>query len=470
MNRDMSQSLRNRRVIRIHYLIFVLQALGSLVIGWMLCPDLGQIGQGLVRLMVHPSLLSTDYMVVGRNIGVSFINAGLLMLATLTIYRIVKAKLQGLQVAALLMVFAYSFYGKNLLNIWPIVIGVFLEAKLAKKAPDKVAPLAFFAGSLAPLVSVLAFGTPRLIDAPMYVTLPVGALAGLIAGMLIGKFSGFVGGLHKGTILYNGAMSSGIVGILSNFFMISVGLGHDRLLNNEFISGQNRLLGMIVAGIALYYLICGLVLNKGTRGLDYFVRKSFTATDFVYQFSMGKTLINMGLVCLMMLLYVWVLPGAQLNGPVFGGLFTIVGFAAHGVTVVSAIPAVAGVFFGAFATGGIGGVLAGEGFLAAALAKASSRDMLVAAMFVGGFSPMTKIYGPFTTFIAGILHCVTVPNLAPLHGWMVGYNNGFSMGIVAILFLPLIEMLGKKDYFYSVYHRYFGKEQVEENAVLKKHF
>ena len=460
--------MNNKALVRTHYLVFVIQAIASIAIGIVLCPDPPKLLNGLARIVSHPSLLSTDYMVVGGAIGVSFVHAGLMMLCTLGIYRIVNAKLQGLQVAALLMVFAYSFYGKNLLNIWPIVAGVFWEAKRAGKPADSVAPLAFFAGSLAPLVSVLAVGTPLLIRAPIAVTTSVGIGAGFLAGYLIGKFAAFVRTLHHGAILYNGAMSSGIVGILSNFILISLRLGHNKLLDNAFISGQNQLLGLIVFTLALYYMVAGIILNGGIRGLDYFIGKSFRGMDFVYQFSMGKTLINMGLVCLMMLLYVLILPDAQLNGPVFGGLFTIVGFAAFGVTIPSMLPAVGGVLAGAFFTGGLGGLLAGENFFDAAIEKVASRDMLVAAMFVGGFSPMTVMYGSFATFVAGVLHSITVPNIAPLHGWMVGYNNGFAMGIIAMFFLPIIEMLGKKDYFYRLYRGFFGKEQTEEYPVLKK--
>lgn len=460
--------MKRTRVIRQHYTVFLLMALGTLALGIFLCPDIERIRRGLLQIVMHPSLLPTDYMTVGGHIGVSFVHAGLMMLTAIAVFAMVGAKLQGLQVAALMMVFAFAFCGKNLLNIWPLVIGVFIEAKVANKDPAAVVPLAFFAGSLSPLVSVLAVGTPLLIHAPLTLTVPVAIVAGVIAGMLIGRFAAFVRTLHRGTILYNGAMSSGIVGILTNFLLIAMGLGHDKLIDNIYIVGFNKLLGWIVFGYAMYFLIAGLYLNKGFKGLGYFVGHTFNGTDFVYQFSMGKTLINMSLVCLAVLLYVLVIPRAQLNGPVIGGLFTIVGFAANGVTLPSMLPALAGVFMGSFLTGGVGGALVGNSFAKAGLARVASRSMVIAAMFSGGFSPMTKLYGPSASFAAGMLFSITVTNIAPLHGWMINYHNGFSMGLVAMLFLPVIQIYSEKDYVYRVYKGYFGKQQTEEHSVLKK--
>lgn len=459
--------MNGQKEVRAHYLVFFILGLLSIGIGILLCPDFTQIRAGLLHMILHPSLLSTDYMVVGQCMGASFVNAGLLVWATLLVYRWAQAKLQGLQVAALMMVFGYGFFGKNLFNVWPLVIGVMLASRHAGRNPREDVALAFFAASLSPLVSVLAVGTPLMIHASLWITVPISVAAGILGGFLIGRFSAYVRRLHHGASLYNGALSSGMVGILANFLLISVGLGHDRLLDNTFISGENLTLGLIVFGLSLYFILTGLILNKGFRGLHYFLGRSFSSIDFVYQFSLGKTLMNMGLVGLFCLLYVVLIPGAQLNGPVYGGLFTIVGFAAHGVTLPAMLPAAVGVSLGAFFTGGISGVLTGGDFLGPAIEKLGSRDMLVAWMFVGGFSPMTKMYGVTAAILAGFLHSITVTNIAPLHGWMVGYNNGFSMGLIAMLFFPMIEMMSKRDYFYKIFKGFLGKEQTEQGVLEK---
>lgn len=457
--------LQANKIVRQHYMVFLIMALASIVLGVILCPDIVRIANGLRQIILHPSLLPTDYLTVGGHIGVGFVHAGLMTLCALFVLRVVKAKLMGLQVAGLMIIFAFSFCGKNLFNIWPLIFGVILEAKTSGKKGEDVVSLAFFACALAPLVSVLSVGTPHLILAPPMVTVPLGIVAGVIAGFLIGKYDSFVRTMHHGTVLYNGAMSAGIVGVLTNFFLIDIGLGHDRLVDNIYIVGQNRLLGWIVFGYALYFLVCGLILNGGFRGIKYLVLETFQGTDFVYQFAMGKTLINMGIVCLIALGYVLLMPKGQLNGPVFGGLFTIVGFAAQGVTPFSMLPAMGGVFMGSFLTGGIRGALVGQSFITAGLYRASIRDSVVAAMFSGGFSPMVKMYGPSAVFAAGMLFSMTVSNIPPLHGWMVNYNNGFSMGLVAVLFLPVIKMYSDRDYVYKIYKGFFGKKQLEEEDL-----
>lgn len=453
--------------VRLHYLVFLGLGIGTCLLGWLLTPDFTVQKAGMWRILVHPSLLPTDYFAVG-GIGVGLVNAGLLTLAVLIVYRLVGATLTGLQVAALMMVYGYAFFGKNLFNIWPLAAGVFVAAAWKKESLADAAPLAFFAGSLSPLVSVLAFGEQAAIAIPLAVSVPISVVAGFIAGVLIGRYAVFVRTLHRGMVLYNGAMSSGIVGILAYFVMRSIGLENDSLRSTEFITGQNALLGWIVVGVSVYFLITGLLLGGGRRGIRHLLIGTFRGTDFVYQYSMGRVLINMGVVSLLSLAYILLLPGAQLDGPVVAGLFTVVGFAAHGATAPGVIPPVFGVFLGAFLTGGLGGLLQGAAFLSSALAKAASRDMLVAAMFAGGFAPMMRLLGPMTATTAGAVHSIAVSNIAPLHGWMVGYNNGFSMGLVAILFLPVLEMMGRRDFLYRWYGRTLGRRLNESESVLRR--
>lgn len=456
-----------KREVNIHYTIFLVMAFASLIIGFVLMPDLDRVREGLIAIIKHPSLLSTDYMVVGGSIGTSFVNASIITFMALGMFRAVGAKLQGLQVAGLLMVFGYGFYGKNPLNIIPLALGVLLEAKVTGKKLEDVVALACFAAALSPLVSVLAFGTPLMIDAPLSTTLPIAIVTGIVAGGFIGKFSGYVAKLHYGASLYNGALASGIVGILINFLLVSIGLGHDRLVDNVFIAGQNRLLAGIAIGFCVYFILVGVFLNRGFRGLQYFIPRAFVKMDFVYQFSMGKTLINMGLIGLVMIAYVLVIPKAQFNGPIYGALFTIIGFAAHGVTLPAMLPCVLGVFAGAFLTGGTAHYLIHGNFIAGALEKVATRDMLLAALFIGGFSPITKMISPAAGFFGGMLHSITVPQIAILHGWMVGYNNGVSIGLIAMLFFPLIETVGKNPYLGRILKR-FAKEE-DTQHVLKKH-
>src|SRR5580765_7925673 len=88
----------------------------------------GQIVRGLWTIVTTRDALLTDYFGVG-GIGAACVNAGLLTLCACVVYYITDAKVTGAAVACLFLVLGFGLFGKNLLNIWSIVLGVFLYAK-----------------------------------------------------------------------------------------------------------------------------------------------------------------------------------------------------------------------------------------------------------------------------------------------------------------------------------------------------
>ena len=51
--------------------------------------------------------------------------------------------------------------------------------------------------------------------------------------------------------------------------------------------------------------------------------------------------------------------------------------------------------------------------------------------------------GPFTGFFMGIIHAYLVTKTAALQGYMSLYNNGFSIGILAVLFFQTEKIISK---------------------------
>ena len=78
---------------------------------------------GLGAIVTTRDALLTDYFGVG-GIGGGCVNAGLLTLAAAFVYWRTGAKITGASVAALFLVLGFGLFGKNLLNVWPIVLGV----------------------------------------------------------------------------------------------------------------------------------------------------------------------------------------------------------------------------------------------------------------------------------------------------------------------------------------------------------
>lgn len=72
-----------------------------------------------------------------------------------------------------------------------------------------------------------------------------------------------------------------------------------------------------------------IIIPFGFWGFEIFDSSGKLTTDFIANSGIGATLINIGLVGLMLSSYV-LLVGGQLNGPVIGAILSAVGFSAFG--------------------------------------------------------------------------------------------------------------------------------------------
>ena len=144
-------------------------------------------------------------------------------------------------------------------------------------------------------------------------------------------------------------------------------------------------------------------------------------TDFIALAGFGPTLANMGVSGAIGMAYI-LLVGGELNGPVIGAIFTIVGFAAFGKHPRNIVPIMAGVFLGS-------------------LAKPWSADdpsILLAALFGTTLAPIAGRFGWHWGVVAGFIHSSAALTVGPLHAGLNLYNNGFAAGIVASVLVPVI--------------------------------
>jgi hypothetical protein len=118
-------------------------------------------------------------------------------------------------------------------------------------------------------------------------------------------------------------------------------------------------------------------------------------TDFIALAGIGPTFANMGLCGAIAMAYILVV-GGELNGPVIGAIFTIVGFAAFGKHPRNIVPIMVGVFLGS-------------------LAKPWNVDdpsILLAALFGTTLAPIAGRFGWHWGVVAGFVHssaALTVP-------------------------------------------------------------
>lgn len=401
---------------RITYLIFV-SAL-TLFAGFFFNSP-GEILEGLGRILTSSSILLTDYMAVG-SIGAAFVNSGILMLLSIFIAMRSNTSVSGPLIAAVFTIGGFAFFGKNLYNIWPIMTGVLLYAKVQKEPFGKFILPAFFGTALGPLVSQISFGFA--LTQPTGILL--GILAGIAAGFILPPLASHFIRFHQGYNLYNIGFTSGIVGLL--FMSLLRGLDLNNPPTAILLEGHMQELAIYLTILFLSMILYGFEtcqdIGKGLGHL--FAHPGRLVSDFVASDGFPVTLINMGLLGFLSTGYV-ILTGGTLNGPILGGIFTVVGFGAFGKHVKNVVPVMAGIY------------LANLIFMW----EVSSIGSLLAALFATTLAPIAGAYGILPGILAGFLHMAVVMNVGYLHGGMNLYNNGFSGGFVAAILVPIFDSL-----------------------------
>ena len=98
-----------------------------IVIGLFLQP-INEIIPGIIRIVREPDVLITDYFAVG-GIGAALINAGLTTLLSIALLYFSGKEMDGHTITSSCLMFGFSLFGKNIVNIWAIMAGVVLYAK-----------------------------------------------------------------------------------------------------------------------------------------------------------------------------------------------------------------------------------------------------------------------------------------------------------------------------------------------------
>ena len=115
-----------------------------------------EIIEGLKNIILVPDILITDYIVVG-GVGATFVNCALLILIYVALLLLLKIKPSGTIIAGIFTVAGFSLFGKNLFNVWPIIIGVWLYAKIQKETFSKYIVVAIFGTTMSPAFIQVAF-------------------------------------------------------------------------------------------------------------------------------------------------------------------------------------------------------------------------------------------------------------------------------------------------------------------------
>lgn len=378
--------------------------------------------RGMVTIVLTRDALVTDYFELA-GFGAAFLNAGLVLSLAILLIRLQKIPFTGLTMAVLMINAGFALFGKNPVNVLPMLLGTWLYARFHHAGMSRYIYTALFGSCLAPMVTELVY----LLPFSLPVNLGIAVAVGIFSGFVLPPLSVHTASMHMGYNLFN----MGFAGGLFAFVMVCVLQSFGLESNNVFIWRYGRP-AWLLTGMYLYFaaaLLFGLFLDRDSlRSLRKLVRRPGRAvTDFVLMDGVSTTLVNMGIIGLLCTTYI-LLIGGDFSGPVVGAVLTAFGFAAFGVHVKNYPPVLAGVLLSTFFTHRL----------------PTTPGIQMGAIFAAGLAPIAGQFGILAGIIAGMLHAAVAVCSSALYGGLNLYNNGFSTGLVAIVLVPAFESFLKR--------------------------
>lgn len=389
-----------------------------LIAGLFLQP-LPDIFQGLLMILKEPDFLITDYIALG-GIGAAFVNAGVLTLVCIGILYYLKMDMDGHTITSVFLMMGFSLFGKNILNIWTILFGVWCYARYHKVPLSKYIYVGFYGTCLSPIITQIM----QLPDVPSVTRLILSLLAGTMIGFVLPPLSTHVFYLHLGYSLYNVGFSSGIIATVIISVFKSFGLETESRL--IWSTGNNKVFAVLLFTFFLLMIVLGRFHSPTAFGQYRKILKTsgVGGTDYLKEEGFSTVLVNMGVNGIVATAFL-LLVGGDLNGPTIGGIFTVVGFGTTGKHARNILPVMLGVWL-------------------ASLTKTwniTDPSPIITLLFATTLAPIAGEFGIIPGIIAGFLHSSVAMNVGIIYGGMNLYNNGFAGGIIAAFMVPIIQSI-----------------------------
>jgi len=394
-----------------------LMALAAVIVG----PVSGLL-PGLWKIITVQDLLITDYCYVAGP-GPALLNASLVLAAAMVAVRLSGEQMNGFTIVQMGLMAGFSLFGKNIANIWPMLLGGWLYARYRKEPFAKYVSAALLSTALSPLVSYLAFGSVRA-------NVLLGLAAGVAVGFLLPPLSAYTYRIQNGMNLYNMGFACGLCAMMIVPVMIATGdhpvtaLYWAKQYNGTFAALLTILcLGLILIGFfgsgrPAWAVWAGYRRLLSTTGR--------APSDYLRMFGAGAVAVNAGVNGLVAMGYI-LLIGGQLNGPTVGAVLTVMGFSAYGKHLRNILPIMAGVWLGAT-------VLS---------RSVNAPSLQIAALFGTTLAPVAGHFGWPYGVLAGLIHSALVLQTGgPVAGLNL-YNNGFSGGLIATVLYPTITAVAR---------------------------
>jgi len=401
-----------------------------LVIAALILDSPQNIIRGLWTIFNSRSLLVTDYAALA-GMGAMLVSSVLVGIFSLVIMLIGGVKASGGIVMGLWLILGFGFFGKNLANTIPLVMGVWLFAKYKKMPFRDVAVTSMMCASVAPIVSEVAYLTSTMPIGGIYLYQPWGAIVGILVGILVGfifaPLAAAMGKVHGGYLLYN----AGFVGGLIATFTVSIlrSAGFEIVSLRIWAYDYTVPLAILMYVISFFFIALGLIMagpEKWEKMKKINKHSGRLLTDY-YALYGDVIYLNMGILCI--LGTTWTLAvGAPINGATMGGIFCIVGFGALGKNLKNVIPIMIGCTLSALWN----------------VNHVTAPSNILAILFGTGIAPLAGKFGIWWGILCGFIHVNIVSFVGLLNGGLNLYNNGFAGGFMVIFMMPIMLALSRK--------------------------
>ena len=395
----------------------------ALLITSLIAGDFGESLAGLKTILLSPAQLTIDYFKIGT-VGGTFLNVALVGYACVLLLIHGREYASGPSLMAYFLTIGFSFFGINIMNIWPLFAGTWVYARVFKKSFASQVNMSMFATSLVPFVSEMVVRYPAFAGMPGEMGLRIlsAILIGMLCGFLLPILCIHGPNLHKGYSLYNAASVSGFIAIVL-FAILFRAAGYEIPTNTDIgVSYPVISIGFAVTVSGLMILAGFWRNGRSFRGYREVAFSNAHQVDFVKSNGFAVSLINIGTVGLAATLYYFV-TGAPFTGPTVGCIVCLLAVAPCGTTVINLLPIMVGYALAA-------------SFCSFEL---STQAIAVGLCFAGALSPIAGRYGSLCGVAAGLLHACIVTTVVTFHGGFCLYNGGFTAGVVAIFLVPILE-------------------------------
>jgi len=408
-----------KRPYRVHVLLFVFYIVYGFV--W---ASPSEVLEGMRIILTSSNILVTDYIYIA-GLGATFVNVGIMGLIAVFVLSAARHRVFGLDMGVLGLVTGFAFFGKNPLNMLPILFGAWLFSRFAKRPFEENLVPALLGNALAPAVSQLA----HVEMLPTELGIGLGALVGIFIGFTISPLAAWFKRSHDGLNLYNVGFTAGIFAI--GLMALYSNLGIEFEPRAYWSYGNNTALIILLMVTSLYFGAIGIFVNVGKKVTLKELLLVPTEDFDYYKWYGEKIYIAMGILGVASVAFMLVMQ-AEFTGLAVGAILSIIGFGAFGKSLLHAIPIV------------VGTILADIANYYSFGTEVNENGNMVAILFSTCLTPISKVHGWKWGIVAGFLHLSLATNIGIFHGGMNLYNNGLAGGFVAMLLLPVMRAFDER--------------------------